>query len=71
VVCGALPTFFFVYLGTLALEDSNLLLLIYGLVAALILLPVLLRKQIERLFDWASGQDSDEKAKRQPDTEIE
>lgn len=71
VVCGALPTFFFVYLGTLALEDSNLLLLIYGLVAALILLPVLLRKQIERVFNWASSQDSGEKAKRQPDTEVE
>jgi len=56
-VFGAIPTFFFVWIGTLALEDTRSLILIYGLVALLVLVPILMRKQIERLLSWASSQD--------------
>lgn len=54
---GAIPTFFFVWIGTLALEDSRSLMLVYGTVAVLILIPILARKQIERLLSWASKRD--------------
>ncbi|MEO1287428.1 MAG: VTT domain-containing protein [Chloroflexota bacterium] len=59
---GSIPTIFFVWIGTQALEDSTSLLLIYGLVAFLILIPILLRKQIERILDWASGQDKSKRS---------
>ncbi|MGB7340475.1 MAG: VTT domain-containing protein [Phototrophicaceae bacterium] len=61
IFAGAIPTLFFVWIGTQAFEDPRSLFFIYGLVAVLILIPILARKQIERLLDWASGQD---KAKR-------
>ncbi len=54
---GALPTVFFVWIGTQALEDSRSLLLIYGLVAAMILIPVLARKQIEGILNRVAELD--------------
>ncbi len=51
-VLGFFPTFFFVWIGNRAVMDTSSLLLIYGLVAVLILLPVLFRQQIARLLQW-------------------
>lgn len=56
VVFGALPTFFFVWIGTQAFADSRTLFLIYALVAAMVLIPIAARRQIEGLLAWASEQ---------------
>lgn len=55
---GAIPTIFFVWIGTQAIEDTSNLLLIYGLVTVMILIPIIFRRRVERLLDWASGQDT-------------
>lgn len=69
IIFGFFPTFLFVYLGERAFEDNTTLILIYGLVAALVLIPVLARRQIEAVFEWASGQDNkNQKAKRDTET---
>ena len=69
VVLGFLPTFVFVYLGTMLAMDSQALLFAYALVALMILLPILLRRPLSRWLsqrragqagagtpqDWAEG----------------
>lgn len=57
IFIGAIPTLFFVWIGTQAFQDPRSLFLIYGLVAVMILIPVFARKQIERLLAWASERD--------------
>lgn len=57
VIFGALPTFFFVWTGTAALQDSRALVMIYVIVAIFILIPIVLRKQIESLLAWAANID--------------
>ncbi|MGJ3237671.1 MAG: TVP38/TMEM64 family protein [Anaerolineae bacterium] len=56
-VFGAIPTFFFVWIGMQAFENPGNLVLIYGLVAVLILLPILFHKRINYVLVWASSQD--------------
>ncbi len=62
VVFGFFPTYFFVWVGTQAFEDSRTLFLIYGLVAAMILIPVIARKPIERLLSWALRADKSKRS---------
>lgn len=62
VVFGFFPTYFFVWVGTQAFEDSRTLFLIYGLVAAMILIPVIARKPIERLLSWALSTDKSKRS---------
>ncbi|MCB9459164.1 MAG: TVP38/TMEM64 family protein [Anaerolineaceae bacterium] len=50
VILGFFPTAFFVGLGTTIVEDSSSLIWIYGLVALLIVLPIIFRKPLERLL---------------------
>lgn len=57
VFIGAIPTLFFVWIGTQAFQDPRSLFLIYGLVAVMILIPVFARKQIEGLLTRASELD--------------
>lgn len=57
IVFGFVPTLFFVWIGKSALEDPRTLFLVYGLVAALVLIPVVARRPIERLLAWASSRD--------------
>lgn len=54
-ILGVIPTFAFVWIGERAVGDSSALIWIYGLVAVLILVPVLLRKQIGQLLVWANN----------------
>ena len=56
VILGAIPTFAFVWMGSSAIEDTRALYLIYGLVAAMVLLPIAGRKTIGRLLQWAGQQ---------------
>jgi uncharacterized membrane protein YdjX (TVP38/TMEM64 family) len=58
-VLGFFPTFFFVWIGNRAVMDTSSLLLIYGLVAVLILLPIVFRQQIARLLQWTGSRQSD------------
>lgn len=51
---GAIPTFLFVWLGDNIVNDEGSLLLIYGLVAVLIAVPILLRKPIGSLLQHLS-----------------
>lgn len=50
VILGFFPTLFFVGLGTTVVEDSSSLVLIYGLVALMIVLPIVFRKPLEKLL---------------------
>lgn len=58
-VFGFFPTFFFVWVGNRAVLDTTSLLLVYGLVALLILLPLLFRRQITRLLQFTSNKTGD------------
>jgi len=61
VILGFFPTFFFVWLGNSALVDGTSLILIYGLVALFILLPIMFRKPLARLMQGSSATtDSEE-----------
>jgi uncharacterized membrane protein YdjX (TVP38/TMEM64 family) len=51
---GAIPTFFFVWIGSEAIQDTRTLLLIYGIVAVLTLIPIVARNQLAALLTWAS-----------------
>jgi len=53
-VVGAIPTFLFVWIGSEAVQDTQALILIYGLVIILILIPILLRRPLETLLRWLS-----------------
>jgi uncharacterized membrane protein YdjX (TVP38/TMEM64 family) len=55
IILGFLPTYFFVWLGSQAMENQSNLLWVYGLVALLILLPIAAHKQIAWLLAWASN----------------
>ncbi|QPC81868.1 TVP38/TMEM64 family protein [Phototrophicus methaneseepsis] len=50
IIVGFFPTLIFVGLGTTAIQDGSSLILIYGLVAVLIILPIMFRKPLERLL---------------------
>lgn len=54
IILGALPTYFFVWIGSQAMDSNTNLFLVYGLVAALVLLPLAAHKQIAWLLAWAS-----------------
>jgi uncharacterized membrane protein YdjX (TVP38/TMEM64 family) len=54
VILGFFPTWFFVWLGNQAMQDQTSLFLVYGLVAVLLILPLLAYKQIAWLLAWAS-----------------
>lgn len=62
IFIGFFPTYFFVWVGTQAFEDSRTLFLIYGLVAAVVLIPIAARKPIERLLTWASREDKSKRS---------
>lgn len=53
IILGALPTFFFVWIGTVAMDDMRSLYIIYGLVALVVLAPIAGRGQIERFLEWS------------------
>lgn len=50
IVLGFIPTFVFVYFGTTLTLNSNALLLAYLLVGAMIVVPLLFRRQLMRLL---------------------
>ena len=56
VVFGFFPTFMFVWMGNMAIDDNRTMLLIYVGVAILILIPLFARRQINSLLLWASGR---------------
>jgi len=56
IILGSLPTWFFVWLGNQAMENQTNLFLVYGLVAALVLLPLAAHRQIAWLLAWASSK---------------
>jgi len=60
VILGLIPTFFFVWVGNTAVEDTSALVWVYLLVGALILLPVLFRKQVARLLQSGASAASPE-----------
>jgi len=62
IVFGFFPTYFFVWVGTQAFEDARTLFLIYGLIAVLVLIPVVARKAIERVLTWASRADKSKRS---------
>jgi uncharacterized membrane protein YdjX (TVP38/TMEM64 family) len=51
---GFFPTFVFVWLGNNALQDPRMLALTLGLTLILILIPIVARRQIEAILEWAS-----------------
>lgn len=53
-VVGAIPTLFFVWVGSEAIQDTETLLMIYGLVIVLVLIPILLHRPIELVLRWLS-----------------
>jgi uncharacterized membrane protein YdjX (TVP38/TMEM64 family) len=55
IILGFLPTYFFVWIGTQAMESQTNLFLVYGLVALTVLIPLVLHKQISWLLAWASN----------------
>lgn len=54
VILGFFPTYFFVWIGSQAMENQANLIWVYGLVALLVLLPLAAHKPIALLLAWAS-----------------
>jgi len=57
LILGFFPTFLFVWLGESAVNESSSLILIYGLVAVMIAVPLLFRKQIGELLERNKPKD--------------
>lgn len=56
IFLGAIPTFFFVWVGMIAIEDTRVLYLVYGLVAMMVIVPIAGRDYIQRLINWSSNR---------------
>jgi uncharacterized membrane protein YdjX (TVP38/TMEM64 family) len=58
IVCGLPPTLLFVWLGDAVVTNPALLVVAYGLVGVGIILPLLLRRPLERFLQRQSAQDT-------------
>lgn len=56
IILGFFPTYFFVWIGSQAMENQTNLFWVYGLVALMVVLPLAAAKPIARLLAWASGK---------------
>ena len=56
-IFGFFPTFIFVWMGNTAIADTRSMLMVYALVAALILLPVIFHKQLQQLLEFAGSRN--------------
>jgi len=62
VILGFFPTLFFVSLGDRLTNDPTLLPIIYGIVGVMIVIPIIFRKQIEKLMGNAQPKTDNDTA---------